>query len=125
MVMNSQQNMHQAFYTINKKYNSRFTVKDGHDAKNINATQNWSTTKTNEFISRYAEGMIASQWSRRSLYMSIIISSRTWWVMPIIGDNGNPSEKGEKDAHPRFRRVRVINWVDGPNVLICDCGYFH
>jgi hypothetical protein len=37
----------------------------------------------------------------------------------------NPSEKGETHIHPRFRQVRVIQWVEGHNVIICDCGYFH
>jgi hypothetical protein len=105
MVVNPQQHMHQAVHTINKKSNSRFTVKDGHDAKNLGATQNGSATKTNLFISKYTEGMIAFQWNKRSLYMSIIISSRTWLVMLIIGNSDNPSEKGEKDIHPTFRRV--------------------
>jgi hypothetical protein len=95
--------MHQAVHTIKKKSTSIFTVKEGHDVKNIDATQNWSTTKTNEFISKYAEGMIAFQWNKHSLYMSIIMSSRTWWVMLIIGDNENPSEKGEHDVNSRFR----------------------
>jgi hypothetical protein len=94
MVVNPQQHMHQAVHTINKKSNSRFTVKKGRDAKNLDATQNWSATKTNEFISKYAEGVIAFQWNKYSLYMSIRISSRTWWVMLIIGNNDNPSEKG-------------------------------
>jgi hypothetical protein len=77
-----------AVHTINKKSNSRFTVKEGHDAKNLDATQHWSSKK-NLFISKYAEGMIALQWNKRSLYMSIIISSRTWWVMLIIGSKKN------------------------------------
>jgi hypothetical protein len=69
--------------------------------------------------------MIAFQWNKRSLYMIIRNSSRTWWVMLIIGNNDNPSEKDEKHIHPRFRRVRLIQWVEGRNVLICDCGYFY
>jgi hypothetical protein len=125
MVVNPQQHMHQAVHTINKKSNSRFTVKEGNGAKNLDATQNWSTTKTNEFIYKYTEGMITLHWNKCSLYISIIISSRTWWVMLIIGDTDNSSEKGENDIHPRFRRVRVIQWVEGHNVLIYDCGYFH
>jgi hypothetical protein len=40
MVVNPQQHMHQAVHTINKKSNSRFIVKEGHDAKNLDATQN-------------------------------------------------------------------------------------
>jgi hypothetical protein len=67
MVVNPQQHMHQAVHTINKKSNSIFTVKEGHDAKNIDATQNWSATKTNLFISKYTEGMIAFQWNKHSL----------------------------------------------------------
>jgi hypothetical protein len=125
IVVNLQQHMHQAVHTINKNSNSRFTVKEGHDAKNLDTTQNWSATKANFFISKYTEGMIAFQWNKFSLYMSIIISSRTWWVMLIIGNNDNTLEKGEKHIHPRFRQVRVIRWVQGHNVLICDCGYFH
>jgi hypothetical protein len=125
MVVNPQQHMHQAVHTINKKSNSRFTGKEGHDAKTLDATQNWSATKTNLFISKYAEGMIAFQWNKHSLYMSIIISSRIWWVMLIIGNKDNTSEKGEIHIHPRFRRVGVIQWVEGHNVLTCDCGYFH
>jgi hypothetical protein len=54
MVLNTQQHMHQTVQTINKKSNSRFTVTEGHDAKNLDATQNWFTTKTKEFISKYA-----------------------------------------------------------------------
>jgi hypothetical protein len=100
-------------------------VKESHNAKNLDTTQNRSATKTNLFISKYAEGMIAFRWNKHSLYMSIRISSRTWWVMLIIGNNDNPSEKGENHIHPRFRRVQVIQWVEGHNVLICDCGYFH
>jgi hypothetical protein len=57
MVVNPKQHMHQAVHTINKNSSSRFTVKEGHDAKKIDATQNWSATKTNLFISKYAEGM--------------------------------------------------------------------
>jgi hypothetical protein len=91
--------MHQAVHTINNKYNSRFTVKEGHDAKNLDAT------KTNLFMSKYAEGMITFQWNTHSLYMSIRISSRTCWVMLIIGNTDKPSTKGEKDVHPRFRPV--------------------
>jgi hypothetical protein len=108
MVVNPQQHMHQVVHTINKNSNSRFTVKEGHDAKNLDATQNWSATKTNLFMYKYAEGMIALQWNTRSLYMSIKIISRKWWVMLIIGNNDNPSEKGETYIHPRLRRVRVI-----------------
>jgi hypothetical protein len=124
MDVKPQQHMHQAFHTINKKSNSIFTVKEGHDAKNLDATQNWSATKTNLFISKYAEGMIAFQWNKLSIYMSIRISSIPWWVMLIVGNNDKPSVKGEKDIHPRFRRVRVIQSVEGHNGLICDCGYF-
>jgi hypothetical protein len=61
MVLNLQQHMHQTVHTINKKYNSRFTVKEGHDAKNLDATHNWSITNNNDFISKYAEGMISFQ----------------------------------------------------------------
>jgi hypothetical protein len=125
MVVNPQQNIFQAVHTINKKSNSRFTVQEGYDAKNLDATQNWSATKTNEFISKYSEGMIACQWKKCSLCMSIRISSRTWWVMLMIGSNDNPSEKGEKHIHPRCRWVWVIQWVEGHNVLICDCVYYH
>jgi hypothetical protein len=50
--VNPQQHMNQAVHAIKKKSNSRFTVKEGHDAKNLNATQNWSATKTNLFISK-------------------------------------------------------------------------
>jgi hypothetical protein len=125
MVVNHQKQMHQAVQTINKRSNSIFTVKEGRDAKNLEATQNWSATKTNEFISKYAEGMIAFQWNKHSIYMSILISSKILWVMLIISNNDNPSEKREKHIHPRFRRVRVIQWVGGHNVLICSCGYSH
>jgi hypothetical protein len=125
IVVNPQKYMHHAVHIINKKSNPRFTVKEGHDSNNLDATQNWSVTKTNKFISKYAEGMIASQWNKHSLNTSIIISIRTRWVMLIIGDNENPSEKGENDVHPRFRRVQVIQWVEGHNVLLFDCGYFH
>jgi hypothetical protein len=59
MIVNPQQHVYQAVHTINKKSNSRFTVKEGRDADNLDATQNWSTTKTTEFISKYTEGMIA------------------------------------------------------------------
>jgi hypothetical protein len=69
--------------------------------------------------------MIIFQWNKCSLYMSIRIRNRAWWVMLIIGNNNNPSDKGEKHIHPRFRRVRVIQWAEGHNVLICNCGYFH
>jgi hypothetical protein len=103
MVVNTQQHMHQAVHTINKKSNSRLTVKEGHDANNLGAIQNWSATKTNLFISKYAERMIDFQLNKHSLYMSIIIISRTWWVMLISGNNDKPSMKGEKDVHPRFR----------------------
>jgi hypothetical protein len=125
MVVNPQQHMHQDVHTINKKSKSRFTVKEGHDAKNIDAPQNWSATKTNLFISKYAEGVITFQWNKHSIYMIIRIISRTWWAMLIIGNNDQPSMKGERYVHLRFRRVRVIQWVEGHNVRICDCGYFH
>jgi hypothetical protein len=67
IVVNPKQHMHQAVHTINKKSNSIFTTKEGHDAKNLDTTQNWSTTKTNEFISKYAERMITFQWNKLSL----------------------------------------------------------
>jgi hypothetical protein len=38
MVMNPQQHMHQAVHTINNTYNSRFTVKEGSDANNLDTT---------------------------------------------------------------------------------------
>jgi hypothetical protein len=90
--------MHQSFYTINKMSNSRFTVKEGHDANNLDATHNWSATKTHLFISKYVEGMIPSQWNKLSLYLSIRIRRSTWWVILIIFNNANPSEKGEKKS---------------------------
>jgi hypothetical protein len=96
MVANPQQHMYQEVHTINKKSNSRFTVKEGHAAKNLDVTQKWSATKTNLFISKYAEGVIAFQWNKRSLYMIIRISSRTWRVMLISGNNDKPSTKCEK-----------------------------
>jgi hypothetical protein len=103
MVVNHQQHMHQNVHTINKKSNSRFTVKEGHNTNNLDATQNWSLIKTNEFISKYADRMIAFQWNKHGLYMSIIITSIIWWVMLIIGDNDKPAVKSENNVHPRFR----------------------
>jgi hypothetical protein len=125
MVMNPQHHMHQTVYTINKKSNSRLTVKEGHDAKNLDVNQNWSVINTNEFVSKYEAGVISFQWSQSGLYMSIRISSRIWWVMLIIHNVDAPAAKGENDVHPMFRRVRVVKWIEGHNVLICDCGYFH
>jgi hypothetical protein len=125
MAVNPQQHMHQTVHTINKKSNSGFTVKEGQDAKNVDATQNWSITNNNELISKYAEGMIAFQWSQRSPYMSIRISSRIWWMMLIIHDNDTPTVKGENEVHPRVRRVRVVEWIEGHNVIIYGCGYFY
>jgi hypothetical protein len=60
-------------------------------------------TKTNEFISKYAEGMITFQWNKPCLYMSIRTSSRIWWVILIIGDNDKPAVKVENNIHPRFQ----------------------
>jgi hypothetical protein len=40
MVVNPQQHMHETVHTINKNSNSRFTLKEGHDANNVDATQN-------------------------------------------------------------------------------------
>jgi hypothetical protein len=74
MVVHSQQHTNQNVHTINKKSNSRFAVKEGYDTQNLDATKNWSTTKTNEFIYKYAEGMIAFQWNKHSHYISIIIT---------------------------------------------------
>jgi hypothetical protein len=55
MVVNPQQHLHQALHTINNKSSkSRFTVKEGHNATNMDATQKWSVTKINEFVSKYA-----------------------------------------------------------------------
>jgi hypothetical protein len=125
MVVNPQQHMHQTVHTINNKSNSRFTVKEGHGAYNLDATQNWSIANSNEFVSKYTEGVIAFQCSRRGLYMNIRISSRIWWVVLIIGDGDAPSVKGENDVHPRFKRLRVAEWIEGHNVLLCGCGYFH
>jgi hypothetical protein len=39
--------------------------------------------------------VIAFQCNKYSLYMSTRTSSRTWWVMLIIGNNEKPSMKGE------------------------------
>jgi hypothetical protein len=52
MVVNPQQHLHKTVHTINKKSNSRFIVKEGHNAKNVDAPQNWSITKTNQFVSK-------------------------------------------------------------------------
>jgi hypothetical protein len=79
MVVNPRQHMYQTVHTLNKKSISRFTVKEGYDAKNLDATQNGYITKTNEFI-----WMIALQWNKHGLYMNIIIKSRIWWVMLIM-----------------------------------------
>jgi hypothetical protein len=40
MVVNPKQHMHQTVHTIDKNSNSRCTVKEGHDAKNLDATKN-------------------------------------------------------------------------------------
>ena len=45
--------------------------------------------------------------------------------MCLISEGDKPRAKGENDVHPRFRRVRVVQWIDGHDVLICNCGYFH
>jgi hypothetical protein len=103
MVVNPQEYIHQTEHTINKKPNSSFTVKEVHNAKNLDATQNWSATKTNGFISKYTEWIIAFQCNKHSLYMSIRITSRIWWLILILGDNEKPAVKGENNVHPRFR----------------------
>jgi hypothetical protein len=84
MVVNHQQHMHQTVHTINKKLNSRFTVKEVHYTNNLDASHSWYVTNTNEFVSKYAEGIIAFQWNKYSLYIIIRITSRIWWVMLII-----------------------------------------
>jgi hypothetical protein len=63
LTVNPQQRMHQTGHTINTKYNSRFTVKEGRDANNLDATHNWSITNNNECVSKDAEGMISFQCS--------------------------------------------------------------
>jgi hypothetical protein len=103
MVVNLQKHMHQAVHTINKKSNSRFTVRKAMVQRILTPHKIGPTPKQIEFISKYAERMISFQWNKCSLYMSIRISIRTWWVMLLIGGNKNPSEKGENDVHPRFR----------------------
>jgi hypothetical protein len=90
----------------------------------MDATHSWSVANNNEFVSKYAEGMISFQCSRRGLYRSIRISSRIWWVMLIIRDGDAPAVKGEHDVHPRFICGRVVELMKGNNVLICECGYF-
>jgi hypothetical protein len=92
--------------------------------------KNWtplriSLLQKNQSVSKYAEGMISFQWLRCGLFMSIRITSRIWWAMLTIGDGEKPTVNGENDVHPRFRRVRVVTWIEGHNVLICGCGYFH
>jgi hypothetical protein len=105
MVVNPQQHMHNTLHTLhtlhtlNKKYNSRFTVKEGHHANNLDATQNWSITNTNEFASKYTEGVISFQWSRHGMCMIIRLSSRIWWVMLIIRDGNAPAVNSENDIH--------------------------
>jgi hypothetical protein len=69
--------------------------------------------------------MISFQCSLHCLYMRIRITSIIWWVMLIIGDADKPSVNGEHDVHPRFRRVRVVTYIEGHRILICCCGYFH
>jgi hypothetical protein len=112
MVVNTHQHMHKTVHTINRKSNSRFTVKEGHDDKNLVETHNWSNTNTNEFVSKYAEGMISIQWSRRGLYTSILISSRIWGVMLIIHDGDAPAVNDKNDVHPRFRRLQVAELIE-------------
>jgi hypothetical protein len=75
MVVNHQHHLHQTVHTINKKSNSRFIVKEGRDVKNLDATQNWSITKTNQFVLKYAEGVISFQWSRHGLRASKVQKS--------------------------------------------------
>jgi hypothetical protein len=99
-------------------------VKEGCDANNLDATQKWSIANTNEFLSKYAEGVISFQWSPCGLYKSIRISSRIWWVMLTIHVGDAPALNGETDVHSWFRLVRVVEWILGHNVLICDCVYF-
>jgi hypothetical protein len=103
IVVNHRQHMHQTVHKINKKFNSRFTVKEGHEAKDLDATHNWSTTKTNEFVSKYAEGMIAFQWNKRILYTSIRITNIILWVMLTSGGDDKPVFKGENNVNPRFQ----------------------
>jgi hypothetical protein len=45
MVVNPQQHLHQTVHKINKKSNSKFIVKESHDAKKMDATHIWSITK--------------------------------------------------------------------------------
>jgi hypothetical protein len=119
MVVNPQQYMHQTVHTINKTYNSRFTVKEVHDAKNLDATQKWSVTNTNESISKYAEGVISFQWSLSGLYMSIrILSTKIWWAVLIICDGDAPSVKGKHNVLPWFRQLRVVEWIEGHIIII-------
>jgi hypothetical protein len=56
MVVNYQKLVHQTVHKINKKSSSRLTVNEGHDAKNLDATHNWSITNNNEFVSKHTEG---------------------------------------------------------------------
>ena len=125
MVVNPQQHMHKTADTINKKSNSRFAMKEGHDAKALNATQMWSLTATNQLVSKYAEGMISFQWCKKDLYMSIRIDSRTWWVMLIIMDGDVAIPQDASSSHPRFRRIQIIHWDEHTNCLLCSCGYFN
>jgi hypothetical protein len=90
-------------------------VKEGQDVTNLDATQNWSVTNTDEFLSTYAERVISFQWYTRGLCMSIRISSRTWWIMLIIRDgnalevNGKTMFIHDSDEH---------NWWNGLNGII-------
>jgi len=99
-------------------------------ARQMNASNHWTRSRTNVFLTRYMEGLAIKNFDLGDTYYKCYVGARTWFVSYKLVIDGyymseavNHSEL-KTSVHTKFDRVYVVK-VDVEGFMNCTCGYSH
>ena len=98
-------------------------------ARQMNASNHWTRSRTNEFLTRYMEGIAIKNFDLGDTYYKCYVGLRTWFVSSKQVIDGYMSEvvnhsELKTSAHTKFDRVHVVK-VDVEGIMNCSCLYPH
>ena len=120
-VVHASMNINTAASVMNAKTTFRNRIKSQNAAAAITEIPTWSKTPTAEHITKYAEGLLMSQWRSRVSKVSARVEKMKWYV----ASKTRRTPFKDDDPSTTFTRVRTVSSVlhNGEYYLICSCGY--
>ena len=123
--VNSKMDISNSGFTQLKATTAKSLKRKLETAKDINTNKLWSNSKTSDYLTTYAEGIMCDIFDRRTQYTNIRTSSKEWLVIhknsldDCIGETWDIT-KNHSSMH--FSRLRTVS-LNTEGFMTCSCEF--